>query len=99
MQGKAEPPEFNSLIMEKNLKNQEEIIKYIKDRVMPILEPLQLAILNQRPDNIKHFSFNWLQSNGTLSLMQGLSFKEKKSATSKTTKMKFLTTFSRKNGK
>ena len=54
--------------MEKDQLQAEEIQHYLRTRVMPILEPLQMNVLKSRPSNINEFCLSWLQSYSTLAL-------------------------------
>lgn len=38
-----------------------EINKYIQNRIMPVLAPLQMELLVKKPPNIKEYCIEWLK--------------------------------------
>lgn len=48
--------------MDRIEKKRTEIQSYLKERVNPILEPLTVAIIKSRPEDIVDFCVNWLKT-------------------------------------
>lgn len=45
-------------------KKKTEIQSYLKDRINPILEPLTMALVKARPENIAQFCIDWFTKYG-----------------------------------
>ena len=53
---------FNSNYMEKVDRKKHEIQSYLKERINPIFEPLTVALIKARPENIIEFCITWLKT-------------------------------------
>ena len=56
--------------MEQKNAMQQSLMVYLRQRVMPILEPLQFDIMMERPADIHDFSYIWLQNYSKLFVIQ-----------------------------
>lgn len=56
--------------MERIDKKKTEIQTYLKERINPILEPLTVALIKSRPENIVEFCVNWLKNFSICSIMK-----------------------------
>lgn len=45
---------------------REGINLYLKNRIQPLLEPLQFEILHKQPESIVDFSIKWLENYGMI---------------------------------
>lgn len=48
-------------------KKKTEIQTYLKERINPIMEPLTVALVKSRPENIITFCIDWFKKHGTTS--------------------------------
>jgi hypothetical protein len=55
--------------MERIDKKKTEIQTYLKERINPILEPLTVALIKSRPENIVEFCVSWLKTFSTYFLI------------------------------
>lgn len=51
-------------------KKKIEIQTYLKERINPIMEPLTVALVKARPENIVGFCIDWFRKHGTSRLIQ-----------------------------
>jgi hypothetical protein len=62
--------ENHALTRRKDKQNREEKVRivkqYLQERVMPVLEPLQMAIMKERPEDIREFCISFLKIASTL---------------------------------
>ena len=56
--------------MERTDKKKTEIQSYLRERINPILEPLTVALIKSRPENIVDFCVNWLRSFSNCSIIK-----------------------------
>ena len=53
-------------------RKQKDIRKYLSDRIMPILGPLQVALLETRPQDIATFCLNYLKEESIFISIQNI---------------------------
>jgi len=51
-------------------KKKIEIQTYLKERINPVMEPLTVALVKARPENIVSFCIDWFRKHGILRLSQ-----------------------------